>query len=524
MSTLADYLITNAAVYTVDPAQPQAQAVAVAGNRLLCVGSEQTAQAWRGPHTQVIDAHGHTVLPGLIDSHFHLLWGSLKLDALQLDVARDREHFADLLHAYATSHPENQWIEGVQVRYNLFVDQPLDRHFLDAIVPNRPVYLTAYDGHTVWVNTAALRQANLLQGRTLPGLATGELREPEAFKPVRDLLPKPNAGQKRTLLKKGLAQAAAYGITSIHNMDSWDGSVALYADLAANHELTLRIYLPYNIQPETPLDALHEAAAWKQQYQGSHLRAGAVKLFMDGVLESFTALMVEEYAGAPGNRGDALFSAEHFNQVAVAADKLGLQIATHCCGDGAVRRALDGYEVAQRTNGWRNSRHRVEHIEVITEPDIARFAQLGVIASMQPLHAPPSAGAGDVWPSRAGATRWPLSFAWRTLRNAGAHLAFGSDWPVVTMDPWLGFAAALNRQPWQPGDPDQRQSLAETIAGYTRDAAYVEFQEDEKGMLRAGMLADLLVLDRNLQATSPAEIAEVRPVLTMCNGQVVFAR
>jgi len=194
-----------------------------------------------------------------------------------------------------------------------------------------------------------------------------------------------------------------------------------------------------------------------------------------------------------------------------------------------VRRTLDGYAAVQQTNGPRDSRHRVEHIEVIHPDDMPRFQQLGVIASMQPLHAPPDAGPADVWPARAGRERWPLSFAWRDLRHAGARLAFGSDWPVVTFDPMLGVYAALNRRPWAPGHPEQKQTLEETLAGYTRDAAYAEFMEAEKGQLRTGMLADLVLLNANLEATPPESIADpatlqskVKPVLTMVEGRIVY--
>jgi predicted amidohydrolase YtcJ len=286
--------------------------------------------------------------------------------------------------------------------------------------------------------------------------------------------------------------------------------------------MSLRLYVPYNVTPDMPLETLQEAAAWRQRYQSSHLRTGAIKCFMDGVLESYTALLVEDYAGAPGNRGSALFSAEQFNLVAVEADRLGLQIAVHCCGDGAVKRTLDGFAHARQQNAPRDSRHRIEHIELIDPPDLPRFADLGVIASMQPLHAPLTVESGDVWPSRAGPERWGHSFAWQTLREAGAHLAFGSDWPVVSLDPLLGFFAACNRQPWQPGDPEQRQSLAQVIRGYTCDAAFVEFQENEKGRIRTGMLADLVLLSADLFATPAEEIATVRPVLTVCDGQIVF--
>jgi len=479
MTQHADLLITNAAVYTVDEANPHAEAVAVRGKRIAFVGSAAAAAAWRGPQTEVIDAAGGTLLPGLIDSHFHLFWGAMKLADLQLWDARDMTHLAELIRVYAAAHPAQEWIVGSQVRYNTIgAGRTLDRHFLDAIVTDRPVYLTAFDGHTVWVNTVALQRGGLLYGRTLPpgheivmdaatGTATGELREPEAFKPIRDLIPEKSEAEKAALLRRALHLCAQHGITSVHNMDSWDGTIKYYLAAEAAGEMTLRIYVPYDVKPETPLAALQVAAEWQRIYQGDFVRAGAIKCFMDGVLESYTALMVEDYAGAPGNRGAALFTAEHFTQVAIAADRLGLQIAVHCCGDGAVKRTLDGYAAALAANGprtdGRRARHRIEHIEVIHPPDIPRFAELGVIASMQPLHAPPGVEGDGVWVSRAGAARWPYSFAWRTLRTAGAHLAFGSDWPVVTLDPILGFHNALTRRPLQPGDPDQRQTLAEII-------------------------------------------------------------
>lgn len=529
----ADLLITNAVVYTVDDTNPHAEAVAVRGNRIVFVGSNADANVWRGLNTQVIDGAGRTLLPGLNDSHFHLLWGSLKLDDLQLWEATDRQLLAAAILHYAQANPQREWLIGSQVRYSAFEGLPLDRHFLDALVPDRPLYLVAFDGHTVWVNSEALRRANLLQGRELPpgheividpatGLATGELREPEAFTPIRNLIPLRTDAEKRILLRKGLALAAQHGLTSVQNMDGWEQSIDLYAALEADNEMTLRIYVPYDVKPETPVAALQEAVAQQQKYQGNFVRGSGIKLFMDGVLESYTALMLADYADQPGNGGSALFTAEMFNRIAVEADRLGLQIAVHCCGDGAVRRTLDGIALAQRQNGATNRRHRIEHIEVIHPDDIPRFAQLGVIASMQPYHSPPTLHAGDVWPTRAGEKRWPYSFAWQTLRNAGAHLAFGSDWPVVNMNPMLGFHAALNRQPWQAGDPDQRQTLAQIIRGYTRDAAYVEFQENEKGMIRAGMLADLVLLSTDL-FTAPAEsFDQIHPVLTVCDGRIVY--
>jgi predicted amidohydrolase YtcJ len=529
-----DVLFVNAAVYTADPLYPRAQAVAVHNGRIVFAGANAHAENLRGPHTEVIDARGRTLLPGLIDSHFHLLWGSLKLDKLRLDDARTLDEVLAATAAYAAAHPQRAWIEGVQLLYGAIPPgRSLDRQLLDAIVPDRPVYLTAFDGHTAWANTEALRRAGLLAWReTLPGseivrdlatgTPTGELREPGAFDPVRSLIPPPTAAERQDALRRGLALCAQHGITSVHNMDNWNDGIEVYAALEAQGELTVRVYVPFNVEPDTPLDQIPAAAELARRYYSPFLRAGAVKVFMDGVLESYTALMVDEYADLPGSCGGALHTAERFNAISAAADHLGLQIFVHACGDGAVRRTLDGYAHARRTNGPRDSRHRVEHIEVIHPADIPRFAELGVIASMQPCHCPPSLNSGDIWPQRAGAPRWPLSFAWQTLRAAGARLAFGSDWPVAPMDPFLGLWSGLARTPWQKGDPPQRLELAALIDGYTRGAAYAEFQEEHKGMIRAGFLADLVLLDADLFGLPLEEVAKVRPVLTMVDGKIVY--
>jgi predicted amidohydrolase YtcJ len=529
----ADFLVIHGNVFTADPQRPFARAVAIRGNRIAWVGGDDDATAWRGANTQVIDAGGKTVMPGFVDSHFHLLMGSMQAADVQLDKAHTMDEVAQTLRAWAATQADEKWIVGYQLRYTAIdADRPLDRHFLDGVVANRPLLIFAYDTHTAWANTLALQMGGLLHGAEvaagsaivmgMDGMATGELREPGAYNPIRDLIPKPDLARKRKLLYKGLAAAARCGITSVHNMDGDQEQIELYAALEDAGEMTLRVYVPYSVTPETPLHEISTAVAWRQQFQGKYVRAGAIKLFMDGVLESYTGLMVDEYADKPGEYGDALFSAEHFNRIAVEADRLGLQILAHCCGDGAVRRALDGYEAAQRVNGRRDSRHRVEHVEVIHPDDMARFAQLGVIGAMQPFHAPLQIDDGDVWLPRAGARRWPYSFAWQTLRAAGMRHAFGSDWPVVSMNPLLGVYAARNRQPWRGGDPVQTQTLHNTLVGYTRDGAYAEFQEQQKGMLRAGMLADLVILDGDLFATPEELLKDVQPLLTMCDGHVVY--
>jgi predicted amidohydrolase YtcJ len=337
------------------------------------------------------------------------------------------------------------------------------------------------------------------------------------------MVPKPDQVRRRTLVQKALALTASLGVTSVHNMDGSEEQAAFYAALEDLGQLTCRIYIPYSITPATSLDAIEkEALAMKQAYHGEMLRAGSVKFFIDGVIEGYTGLLVDPYADDPSTCGAANYEIEDYNRMVAEADRLGLQVVTHSVGDMGVRRVLDAYQNAQRLNGNRDARHRVEHIELIHPEDLPRFKELGVIASMQPLHSPMQVDENDVWPVRVGRERWPLSFAWRTIRQAGATLVFGSDWPVVTQDPFRGVSNAVNRRPWAEGMPDQRQTLTETLLAYTREAAYVEFQEHQKGQIKAGYLADLVLLPKDLFAIPPEEIAGQKPVLTMVDGKVVY--
>ncbi len=533
----ADLLFTHAHLFTADPrtearSEARSEAVAVQNNRIVFVGSHAEAEAWRGPNTRVIDGAGRTLLPGFIDSHFHLLWGSIELRAAQLGDVRSLDALRDVLRAYASAHPDQEWVHGQGLIYLTPAGGALSRHDLDALLSDRPVAVTAYDGHTVWANTLALQKAGILHGGQVPpgseivmgadGLATGELRERGAFHYVDDLIPEPTEPETRALLHKGLRLAAQYGITSVHNMDGDMAQLTRYMALEDTGELTLRVYVPYTIRPETPLEALAEAVDMAKANPDGMARGGAVKFFMDGVIESFTALMLDDYTGTPGNTGSALFTAEHFTRMATEADRLGMQIAVHAIGDAAVRHTLDGYETAQRINGKRDSRHRIEHIEVHHPDDLPRFAELGVIASMQPLHAPVNATGHDLWPSRVGAARWNRSFAWNRVREAGARLVFGSDWPVVSQSPYRGIANALNRKPWQTGLDEHRQTLEQTLLSYTRDAAYAEFKEHEKGQLKPGYLADLVLLSEDIFSVPPQEIERVHPVMTIMDGRVVF--
>jgi predicted amidohydrolase YtcJ len=531
MSRSADLIITNARAITLDPAQPRAESVAVIDRRIAVVGSNTDALGLRGPHTRLIDAASRSLLPGLIDSHYHLLWGSKNLDDIRFEGVGSYAEMTTVVRAYATIHSEKPWLAGFGLAYNMLPDHSaLTRQHLDAIIADRPLIVVSFDLHTAWANTKAMQLANLLHGgecapgneivMAADGTASGELREPGAYHQVMDLMPAPSATQTRALLHKGLAQAARYGITSIHNMDGDFEQMALYTDLEARGELTLRVSVPFLATPETPLAALAEALAMRDA-QTELVRSNRVKCFMDGVIESYTALLLDEYADSPGNCGAAIFTAEQFIQLATEADRLGLQVTVHAIGDGAVRRALDGFEHAQRVNGRRDSRHRIEHIEVLNMDDLPRFTDLGVLVSMQPVHAAISTP-GQVWAARVGQERWARSFPWQTLREHGAHVVFGSDWPVVTQNPYLGIHAAVARQPWAAGQPNQAQSLADTLAAYTRDGAFIEFQEGHKGQLCVGMLADLALLSGDIETTPVDDLKAMTADLTICHGRVVY--
>ena len=528
----ADLMIINAHVLTMDRARPTAEAVAVQGPRILFVGSNGEAESWRRPHTRVIDAGGCTLLPGLIDSHFHLLWGSLKLDNIQCEGLTTYDELRAAVHAYATANPDRPWLLGNGMIYEIGPQQQiLTRHHLDAIVADRPLAIMAFDYHTMFANTRALEVAGLLYGAdcdagseivmAADGTATGELRERGAFGPIQALVPAPDLARKRQLLRAGLAQAAAYGITSVHNMNGNLDELTLYADMADAGELTLRINVPFSVTPATPLAALAEAIAMRDADLNNQVRSTCVKFFMDGVVESYTALLLDSYADKPGDCGKAIFEAEHFTAMVTECDRLGFQVITHAIGDGAIRRTLDGYAAALQKNGRRDSRHRIEHVELLHPRDLPRFCELGVIASMQPVHETVSEP-GQLWAKNVGEARWGWGFPWQTLRNAGVQLVFGSDWPVVTQNPYLGMQAALARTPWLPHLPAQAQSLHDTLAAYTRDGAYAEFQEEVKGQLRRGMVADLVLLDQDITTTPLAAVQAIKAHLTVCDGRVVY--
>jgi predicted amidohydrolase YtcJ len=454
---------------------------------------------------------------------------------------------------FARARPDAAFLLANGADYTILSEtERVTRHHLDRIVADRPFAMIAPDHHTMWANTKALELAGLLHGRQLgpgneivmaaDGLAEGELRENEAFGPVLEAAghsrprlglstggepdPYPTAAElahDRAIMRRGLDWCARHGITSIHNMDGNLYQLELLSQVEAEGDLLCRVQIPFHFKNFMPLDALEKASLMARSYRSDWLSSGMVKIFYDGVMEGWTAVMVDDYADRSGWRGEPLFTPEQLAAVAIEADRRRLQIAVHAIGDGAVRAVLDGYAAAGKANGRRDSRHRIEHIEAVTAADVPRFAALGVIASMQPSH-PPGNGEFPLEPtlSRLGRERWPLAYAWRTLKDTRARIVFASDWPVAPIDPIASIAAAVLRKPWAPGLPDQSFTLAEALAAYTVEGAYAGFAENRKGQLKAGYLADLVILSGDIEAVDPEGLHEISPLVTICGGRITW--
>jgi predicted amidohydrolase YtcJ len=549
----ADLIITNARIITMDAAKPFAQALAISGNKIIAVGSNHDVLAERTSHTRMVDAKGKTVMPGIIEGHVHLFGGGVELDVLNISHINNFQTLCDSVSQYRKANPTLKVVSANGIAHqSLGADGPITRQLLDRIVSDVPFIVGCFDRHTMWANTKALEAAGIMHGRKLPvgneivldsdGVATGELLEPAAYMLVQQLTPTggrewlgmttgkdpqpPATAEQRAMderyMKQGIAFANSLGITTLHNMDGNFYQLELLQSILERGELNARVEVPFHQKNTFEISRVDEAAAMHAKFKGDMLHSGRVKLFMDGVMETLTALMLDDYPQHAGNTGAPLFTAAEFNEIARRVDGHGLQLSVHAIGDGAVRRTLDGFQFAQEKNGKRDSRHRIEHIEVIHPEDVPRLAELGVVASLQPVTAVGVPGIPkEPILSRLG-DKLPWSYPWQTLRETGATIAFSSDWPVAPLNPFLGMQAALTCIPPRADCPAQTQSLMDTIHGFTLAGAMMEFMEDRKGMLKNGYLADIVVLDADLEDTAPTKIHAVKPVMTICDGRVVF--
>jgi len=522
--------VVNARVWTGDARRPWADAIAVDGERIAAVGSSAEIRKLAGPGTRVIDARGMMVAPGFIDSHVHFLSGGYGLSSVQLRDAKTPAEFIRRIKAYAATLPRGAWITEGNWDHEQWGGE-LPRHdWIDSVTPNNPVWINRLDGHMSLANSLALREAGVtratsnLDGGTIVRDASGEptgILKDNATSLVDRVVPDPTTEQQDRALDAAMRFVAMQGVTSVHNMGTW-GELAVFERARQAGRLRTRIYAAV---PLATWERLRDTVAARGRGD-TWLHIGGLKGFVDGSLGSHTAAMLQPFTDAPDDSGLLVNTPENLYTWTSGADKAGLHVIVHAIGDRAIRLQLDIDERVARENGPRDRRFRIEHAQHIAPADIPRFGALGVIASMQPYHAIDDGR----WAEKViGHERGKGTYAFRSLLDTKAHVAFGSDWFVAPPTPLEGIYAATTRRTLDdknPGGwyPEQKISVAEALEAYTTGAAYAEFAEQDKGKLARGMLADFVIIDKDLTRIPPETIRDAHVVLTAIGGTIVFDR
>ncbi len=519
-------VLTNARVYTMEWARPAADAIAVQGNRIVAVGAANDM-----PDGRRIDLGGRTVTPAFTDSHMHIMGWALSLDRIALDGIASVEEIVRLVAEKAAVTPPGEWVLGRGWNHSLWGGTFPSRADLDRVAPNHPVALTRKDGHMVWANTRALELAGVTS--VTPNPAGGEIRKDERGEPtglfaengdnlIYDAIPLPSSEQRRAALARAFPILHRMGIVGGHEM-GYDDGPGLWADFTALRDegrLPLRVamYMPKHYLGEMIGRGMRSG-------DGDHnLRVGGLKIFMDGTLGSVTADMLEPFEGQPNNRGIVTTELDEFRSLAFLGAENGVSVALHAIGDGANRKILDVFSEWRAGRGADSPlRQRIEHVQLLHPDDLGRLAELGVIASMQPIHATSDMLVADkFWGERAR-----YSYAWCSLLSRGTHMAFGSDAPVETPDVLQGIHAAVTRRradgsPEGGWYPQECVSAPNAVYAYTAGAAYATHEEDAKGTLTPGKLADLVVLSDDIFEVPPMDILNARVDATMLDGQWVY--
>lgn len=530
----ASLVVTGARVWTGDPGRPWAEAVAVSGDKILAVGTAGDVAPLIGDDTEVFESAGGMLVPGFIDTHVHFLAGGAALASVQLRDAQTPEEFAGRIEAFAKTVEPGEWILGGAWDHTLWGGELPHRDWIDAVTPDNPLWIFRLDGHMALANSLALRQAGV--DADTPDITGGEIVRDEDGRPsgilkdnammlVEEAVPEATERQLDSYLDAAMRYVASNGVTTVHDMsdgvgDGWAGLEA-YRRAAARGDLITRIYA---VTPLAEWQALADDI--ERNGRGNEwLKTGGVKGFMDGSLGSHTAAMLEPFTDTPGESGFLLDSLDNLRAMMLAADAAGLQLNIHAIGDKAIRDLLDIFHDVATGNGDRDRRLRMEHAQHIHPDDIDRFAVQGVIASMQPYHAIDDGRWAEnvIGPQRAKTT-----YAFRSLIDSGAHLALGSDWFVAPADPVAGVYAAVTRRTLDgrnPGGwvPEQKISVEQALRGYTYEGAFASFEEDRKGVLKPGMLADMVLIDRDLTAIPPETIRDARILKTIVGGRVVYS-
>jgi predicted amidohydrolase YtcJ len=513
-------VLTNGRIHTGDPNLPEAEALAVRDGRILSIGSSREVERSTGPRTKILDAEGRRVLPGFVDAHVHIVWGYELGRWIDLSGGPSLEEVRRRVRRYAREHPKERILVGHGFDYSTLATEGLPRkEQLDEIVDDRPVLLTAWDGHTGWGNSRFFRRVLPLLGRL--GRSTGDIvwdprtREPTGIlHKTFDLTPHlPEIRARRSVegLRRVIDTALGYGITTAFDVQVNFEDLGVFEALRKRGALKIRVRAAIYHPRSTPKRLYPPFAAAMRRYRGDWFNVAAIKLYIDGVQETGTAALLEPYANDPGSRGSTVFPVREYRAIVRDLDHRGFQVLTHACGDRGVRIALDAYECAARANRTSGRRHRVEHCENLSAEDLPRFARLGVVPCMMPRHSAPELTGR--WRAAVGPERTRSAFAWRELVATGAPLAFSSDWPVAELNPMVGIHEAVNRVD-SDGDPSpHRLSVEEAIRAYTGGAAFATHCENTRGTLTVGRYADWVEL-REDPFEVPTERLRAIPVVT----------
>jgi len=539
----ADLVVRHANIHTMDDAHPRASALAVLGDKIVWVGDDLDANQYISDKTRVVDAGGRLLLPGFIDSHFHVGLGN------DPDVERitgnSLKEIQQQVKAFSDKRPDLKWIEMDGWNYSAFPDGNLPTtKDLEGLTSGRPAFLVAYDYHTVWMNKEALKAFNITKATKSVKFAedvqhnkkTGEPTgifigfgstglSGEAEEELSRILPShsPEGAADRTI--QLLNRAARAGITTIIEPQTYLETVPLYAQLRKEGKLPQRLQIALFHRRGTSDAEIDKFAEARKQYNDDWFRVAAVKLYIDDVIEPHTAAMLAPYADRPDTSGVLDYPPDEFKQVVEKLDKRGFQIFIHATGDRGIRTALDAYENARKVNGPRDSRHEIVHVECLSEPDIPRFKALGVTACMQPRHCAPDIT--GQWAKATGPQRWKYAWAFRTLRDYGATLAFSSDWNVAEMEPQIGIYTALTRKgldgkPEGGWIPEQTIDIETAVKGYTINGAWANFVEGNRGSLVPGKYADMVLLSDDLFSMPTDKIKDSKVVWTVVGGKEAY--
>lgn len=535
----ADLVIINGKVLTIDKDNPAVEAIAIKGEKIIAVGKTSEISALiEKDFTKVIDAEGRLVLPGFNDAHVH--FGPLDPDYVELRYTTNPVVIEQMVKAQVAKSRPGELINGGHWEHEMFIDKKWPtKELIDSVSPNNPVILSRADGHSLLVNSYVLKASGInkntpdpyggvIQKDPVTGEPTGIIKEnAEELVKSGEIKPKRTTEEEKTRLWLGylqaLKEAREYGVTSIQIPGSAD--FVAYEKLQKEGELTSRIDIGESLTDDFKKLNGYLELEKKYPMEGNWIRFGYLKAFIDGTIGSGTALMFQPFTDNLSTSGLAMMPYEVFEDMVLKADKLGLQIGTHAIGDKGNNWVLNAYEKAQKVNGKRDSRHRIEHAQTLQASDIPRFAGLGVIASMQPTHCISDKKFCD---KRIGTDRAKGAYAWKSLADAGAILAFGTDYQVEPLNPMEGLYASVTRKDrlGENGEgwhPEQKIKMEDAIKYYTLGSAYSQFMEDRKGMIKPGFLADIVIVDKDLLTIPENEIMKTKVDYTIVGGKVVFA-